>query len=342
MKMNIKGFAYALLALSGLFFAACDSGVEDGDIVIDGCSCNLVYFKANADNTFKGTVVHTPVGHFGGVSAVFPVAIQRPAASNTTVKAVIDNSLIDVYNKAHGTDYVAMPEGAVETAGLTVQIQKDSLKAQDAVKLSLKESALPTLTAAGYLLPVRIAEVSGDGRGSEERGVGYVIVTTKEKLVKDITSPDEMVGKLVADYAGWTARYGSNTTIQAEQLFDGDLTNGAQLRDDGADGKTKTVIVDMAAVKKVSGLRFARYYKSYYGGWWKEEFYFSTVKIEVSENGTDWLTAGTVTEGEMPKADGYQHVTFYGGTKCRYLRLTIESGSSSVSSLAELGVYTQE
>ena len=33
---------------------------------------------------------------------------------------------------------------------------------------------------------------------------------------------------------------------------------------------------------------------------------------------------------------------FYGGTGMRYLRLTIESGSSSVSSLAELGVYISE
>ena len=46
---------------------------------------------------------------------------------------------------------------------------------------------------------------------------------------------------------------------------------------------------------------------------------------------------GAVTSAAM--ADGYQYISFYGPVPARYLRLTIESGESAVSSLAELGVF---
>ena len=151
-----------------------------------------------------------------------------------------------------------------------------------------------------------------------------------------------MVGTLLTDYTGWTARYDSGTDIDAASIFDGDLTNGPQLRNDGADGKTKVVIVDMGSTRKVSGLRLARYYKSRYGGWWIEQYYFSAVKIESSSDGSSWKELGTALDAEMPRNSGYQHISFYGGTGMRYLRLTLESGSSSVSSLAELGVYISE
>lgn len=72
---------------------------------------------------------------------------------------------------------------------------------------------------------------------------------------------------------------------------------------------------------------------------WYDEYYFSAVKIELSKDGVNWDEAGTVTESEMPKNGGYQYCSFYGGVSARYIRLSIESGSSSVSSLAELGVY---
>jgi len=63
------------------------------------------------------------------------------------------------------------------------------------------------------------------------------------------------------------------------------------------------------------------------------------VQIEISNDGQKWTEVGTALEADMPKANGYQHIAFYGAVPTRYLRLTIESGSSSVSSLAELGIY---
>jgi len=336
-KKMLKHFVYSLVAIAALTLTSC-SDDEKYDVV--GNPDNLVYFKANAENTFTGMVIHTPVGDFGDISAKFPVRILRPATRDTHVTAIIDNSMVDAYNEANGTSYEAMPESAVDASQLSTTILSGNTAAEDSIAVAIRQDALASLTAEAYLLPVRIAQVEGDGAASEERGFGYVIVETETKLIKTITDASEMPGTLLTSYDGWTASYSSGTSINAGELFDLNLGNGPQLRTDAEGGRTTTVIVDMKNEQKVNGLRLARYWMSYWGGWWIEEYYFSSVKLEISNDGQKWSDVGTAQEADMPKADGYQHIAFYGAVTTRYLRLTIESGGSTVSSLAELGVYS--
>lgn len=330
-------FACSLLLTSSLLTSCSDD--EKYDIV--GNPNNLVYFKANAENTFKGTVIHTPVGDFGDIAAKFPVRILRPANRDTRVTAIIDNTMVAAYNQANDTNYEPMPESAIDASQLSATILTGNTVAQDSIEVAIRPDALASLTAPAYLLPVRIAQVDGDGTASEERGFGYVIVETESKLIKTITDASEMPGTLIEAGADWTAEYSSGTAINAGELFDKDLANGPQLRTDADGGRTTTVVVDMQQQQQVKGMRLARYWMSYWGGWYIEEYYFSAVQIEISTDGQKWTEVGTAREADMPQADGYQHIAFYGAVPARYLRLTIESGSSSVSSLAELGVYVE-
>ena len=93
------------------------------------------------------------------------------------------------------------------------------------MKVTLNESALASLTEKAYMMAVKIGSAEGELKGSEERGVGYLIVTTENKLVKDISSKDEVTGTLLTDYTGWNVKYDSGVDITASELFDGDLTN---------------------------------------------------------------------------------------------------------------------
>ncbi|MCR5131636.1 MAG: DUF1735 domain-containing protein [Prevotella sp.] len=333
----LKHFVYCFFAVAALTLTSC-SDDEKYDVV--GNPNNLVYFKANAENTFTGMIIHTPVGDFGDIAAKFPVRILRPATQDTHVTAIIDNSMVATYNEANSTNYEAIPESAIDASQLSTTIRTGNTQAEDSIEVSIREDALASLTAPAYLLPVRIAQVSGDGSASEERGFGYVIVETETKLIKTISDASEMPGTLLTSYDGWTASYSSGTSINSDELFDQNLGNGPQLRTDADGGRTTTVVVDMKEEKKVSGLRVARYWMSYWGGWWIEEYYFSSVKLEISTDGQKFSEVGTAQEADMPKADGYQHIAFYGAVPARYLRLTIQSGDSSVSSLAELGVYS--
>ena len=337
MKINIKYAVLSLLAVAGITMTSCSSD-DRYDIV--GNPNNLVYFMTRSNNTFTGTVAHTPVGDFGSVNAEFEVKVQRAISQDADVEIVADAALVDAYNAEHNTEYVLLPENAVIMENPVVTIPAGEVTGTEKFRLSLNDNALASLTEPEYMFAVRIIANQGGMKGSEERGIGYIIINTETKLIKDITSPDDVTGTLLTDYNGWSATYNTGAAINAADIFDGDLTNGPALRADGANGTSKIVIVDMKAEKKVSGFRLARYYKEYYGGWWYDEYYFSSVKVELSKDGANWDEAGTVIEREMPKEDGYQHISFYGGVPARYVRLTMESGSSSVSSLAELGVYT--
>ena len=114
------------------------------------------------------------------------------------------------------------------------------------------------------------------------------------------------------------------------------------MRTDEKDGKGTTLVFDLGTEQKVIGLRMARYYKSYYGGWWYDEYYFSHLDMQYSADGSTWNDMGSADETDMVKSGGNQYLALYGAVPMRYLKIQFTSGSSSVSSLAELGIYTQQ
>lgn len=334
--MNIKHklMIAGLSILSAMPFASC-SNEDTYDVV--GNPDNLVYFASGKVSRYD--VVHTPIGDFSTVAFKQSLKILRPTSMTTKVNVVADSSLVSTYNSHHGTAYLGLDPEYIQWIKANVTFDKGDYESKDSIALALKAEALPHLTGSTYLLPIRISSVDGNGTPSQERGIAYIIIDVSTKMFKDISSKDDVAGTLITEYNNWTVKYNTGTQSDAVQLFDGDLTNGTPLRTDGADGTSTTLLVDMGKTIPVSGFRFARYYKSWYGGWWYEQYYFSSIKIELSTDGTAWTEAGTITTQEMPQSDGYQYASFYGGVQARYLRLSFDSGSSTVSSLAELGIY---
>lgn len=334
--MKTKHILFCLLAAVAMGFQSCG---DDDSYDVEGNPDNLVYFKTTGEGVQTFTVVHTPAGDFGAFSVKLPVRILRPAARTTTVYAEVATSAVTAYNETHGTSYAAIPEGVIDASRMTVTIAEGSDRAADSVVVTIPETALPRLTEASYLVPIRIYRVEGDGTGSVERGTTYLVVNTEQRLLRVLSSATDIDGTLlsVADCASWTVSWGSGASYGTPaQLFDRNLTNGAPLRTDAQDGHNTVIVVDMQQPQNVSGLRVARYYST---GWWTEEYYFSSVGVELSDDGQTWTEAGTMAEADMPKGRGYQYIGFYGSATARYLRLTFESGASTVSSLAELGVY---
>ncbi len=299
------------------------------------------FTSITGNTTVKNGISKNKYGIFGGISATFSFKNLIAVTGDMQGTLVADNSLVSTYNTEKGTNYSALPSNVLSQLVITpATVKEGDTEPETGITVTAPKEATNSLEGT-YVLPLRLKTTFANGTTVDEDDVVYVVVEVGTSMIKEISSPSDIVGTLISDYTGWTAKYDSGTEINASELFDGDLTNGAQLRKDGSGGKTKVVIVDMGATKNVSGFRFSRYYKSYYG-WWAEEYYFSSVKIETSTDGSTWDEVGTVTESGMPKKDGYQHCSFYGGVSSRYLRLSIESGASSVSSLGELGVYVTE
>jgi len=340
-KVNLKYIALSFIAVAAFSLQSCSSD-ESYDVV--GNPNNLFYIKASSSasspNTLAYQVVHTPIGDSGAFSAQYPVHCTRPSSGNATVKAGVDNSLIDAYNTKYGTSYKQFPTGTLDVSKMSVTILKDSCKGQDSITISVSKDNLAKLTESGYIAPIRITSVDGaNGLGSKDYGIAYLVVTTQTKLIKDNVGPSDMLGTLVTDYSGWTGSYPDGTSLKVADITNGQLDdNGWRLTTD-----SHTVIVDMKSVKNVTGIRSCRWY--YYNpDWdWGYGYSFSSIGLSLSEDGNTWTSAGTADASKMEMDRSYyQYLALYGAVKARYLKMEYLSGSSSVSSLAELGVYVQQ
>lgn len=338
-KVNLKYIALSFIAVAAFSLQSCSSD-ESYDVV--GNPNNLFYIKASSSasspNTIVCQIIHTPVAELGTVRAQYPVRCLKAVNQKTTIIASIDNSLIDAYNMKYGTSYKQFPTGTLNTDLLSVTMLKDSVKCQDSITISVSNNNLAKLTESGYIAPIRITSVEGaNGAGSKDYGIAYLVVTTQTKLFKDNVKPSDMLGTLVTDYSGWTGSYPDGTSLNVSDITNGQLDdNGWRLTTD-----SHTVIVDMKSIKNVTGIRACRWYQS---NWWGGEGYsFSSIALSLSQDGNTWTSAGTADASKMEMDDSYyQYLSLYAAIKARYLKMEYLSGSSSVSSLAELGVYVQQ
>ena len=306
MKKNIfKCLAYCLTAAVALTFGACSS---DEHYDVTGNPDNLVYLHLSGDNTRSYKVTHTPVSHLGAFDAKFPVNILRAADSPTTVSVVMDNSLVEQYNAANGTSYVAVPNGVVNVTNNVAHIQANSFASGDSISISVPESALPQLTEEGYIIPFRISEVQGSGKISEERGVAYIIINTIVTLVNaDATEPlGTMIGTDVM--STWTATNssGGNANI-ANMLQESSRQTWA----------IDTYVVDMKEVRNVSSVGIQSYYGQY--GYMPDH-----LELWLSKDGNDWTYIGYVADGgDMLSYRNYGYLVMYGGFPARYLKMSV-------------------
>lgn len=332
-KYILTTLSVAMLALG---FASC-SDDETYDVV--GNPDNLVYFSAGTNNTKEVEVIKTPNGAYQDMDVKFPVKILRQTTSDVSVTVTPDASLVAEYNSNNGTDYEAMPTDILSAGTLTVTIHQGETIAADSATIHIDKSSLTSLADGTYLLPIRISEAGSEISG--QRGTAYIVATVKTKYIAENVSPDNFEGTLITDYSSWTASYDGGTTIDASQLFNDDLTDGPQLRSDGNDGKTQTIIVDMKSTKQITGLGICRY--AYYYSWWDwwYTYSFSEATVSISTDGSNWTDLGSVSSDQMYTSNGIQYISFYGGYSARYIKLYLLSGSSSVSSLAELKVYSE-
>lgn len=303
-------------------------------------SDDLAYVSGNT--TATTSVVNTPVGVFGGIDGTFSVALHNAIDNDVKVSAEVDNSLVNTYNTDNGTSYKAMPSKVTDA----LSIESATVAAGETtgtLTVSGDKNLVADLADNSYVVPLRLTMTYNNGTVVKaEKSIAYVVVKIESTIIHANVAAADMPGTLMTDYAGVTASYTAGGTVDAlSQLFDGDVTNGTALRTDEQDGKGTTMVFDLGQQRNVSGLRVARYYKSWYGGWWIDQYYFSQLDIEYSNDGSTWNEAGTVTESDMSKGEGYQYVAFYGAVPMRYMRIKFTSGSSAISSLAELGIYTK-
>lgn len=148
MKLKINIISAALLMLTGSVFTACNSKGDDFDwdksaIFVSGTENNPVV---------KFVVEDTP--------ASYAVTVQstKKVDSKVDIQLAIDSSTVRTYNEAHGTNYVAAPEGSVELDDANVSIAAGSAISTAAnVKMLSTENLVE---GRNYVIPITVKSVS--------------------------------------------------------------------------------------------------------------------------------------------------------------------------------------
>ena len=265
-------------------------------------------YQAGADATLWAEKMENL--EFEVISSIFT------ADANTKVKFEIDNSLVEDYNKVNGTEYLAW-EGLTLDDAVIVPGERFA-------KIRFNVSDYSQLET-GYVVPVRIVSIEGDGAVvDEDADLAYFVICS----VAPTISGGNAQGRELTDKANWdikvngSSTYGSNTW--KSKLFDGGAyTYGNYWY------PNDVVEINVGEVKTVTCVA-VQYYAWYYG---VQEY----ISVRTSEDGVKWTNWKN-----MPDYYGYgtTNINFSYPVKAQYIELTIgRPGYSSYYGTMATEVY---
>lgn len=326
MKSSIifrKRYTIFLLGLVCIFNAC----KKDETFDINGDTTSRVYFNigsytVRSYDSFNFLIRHTPAGSVGNeIKAVVKARATLETEENTKVSYSIDNSLIDGYNKANGTSYVAVPGGILELSVTQLNIPQGGLISSDSLTISVPQAKMASLTASGYVVPVKITSVNEakNVAVSTNANTVYVVIKTVQTNVYDAPTATDVVGTLNTVRTGWTATLDATLTSGAlANMFDASTTTNWYINPP----KTVNLVVNMnAAITGIKGVRFHTSTTTYY---------LTTANISTSLDGVTWTSQGTAN---FAITNAYQYVKFYSSVNARYIKLEItgwRSGSTRI------------
>lgn len=335
-SLNIRCIVVSLFAVVSVFQSCSEKETFDvtGDaetrIFINTEGRNSL---ANLKNSYTYIIQHTLEGSTSNaeIQAKFPVLSTKPVNSNVTVTAEVDNSLVSAYNTANNVSFEKLPSGVINLTKMSATIEQGSSISLDQILVAIDPSKFAELKSPAYLLPIKLSSISNNSaKISTNYQTAYIVINTKEVIVKPNVPASGMFGALVTNYSTWgiTASATANTGT-ASQMFDNSLTTRW-----GFATQPLTINADMMETKNIGGFRLFAYRAA-------TGFLFSNVVVSVSTDGVNYKELGTATNTTMVNASGYQYIGLYKTVQARYVRLALTWTSTSQRGISELGVYAQ-
>lgn len=303
-----------------------------------------VYVRMQTSHTVNGvsnvaefTVRKTLNGAFGNGTISFPVRCTMPAQGEIRAFFDVDNSLIDVYNTIHQTDYQSMKSNILAFSKKDLVISNGAMQSDEEIVVSFDEENVEALAVGKYLVPIRMMHVEGGMEVSSNWNVVYLILEVV----------DDPYGFPAADRSGWTIVDCSSEETNAENapatnVLDGN--NGTIWHteyDQNQPNPPHTITIDMGEVGNMIGFCYTT--RSSGSGC------PLGLKVEVSANNADWEEVATYGDDELPTGGSAECKKFFEEQKtARYFRLTItKAGQESWGSLyvthyaclAEVGAF---
>lgn len=334
---KIKKFVAMHLLLAVVLFQACDN---DESYDVTGDSTNFLYLRDSSQqfadkprNSYVFTITRTPVGEEGDeIMVKIPVRVNLPLSKDVSVSARVNNDLIDAYNSQNNTRYKPFPEGSVNFTKKSVNIKAGAYASADSLEFVVPKDQFKHFTEPEYLLPIELVDATA-GVISTNQSTLWTFVNSEYRQIRPNASLNDISG-MIASRNGWSISSDDEPTLNYTTCLDGNLSTGVRF----SNVEVPTITLDMVENQKVTGLRLAPYHTT------SNNYRLSSVVVELSIDNQNWNVLGTATA--MATSSSYQLIGFYGGTKARYIRLTLtwNRGSNGwmYRNLRELDVFVIE
>ncbi len=276
--------------------------------------------STETDNVLKASVVHMPAGSSVSVAGTITAHVSSPATSGYTANLTVDNSLIAAYNAAHGTSYVALPDGHLNIPECKIG---SMLYGSEAIAPELTD--ITTLTEPGYLVPLRL---SVDGlKTSEKNGIAYIVVTTEYNDFMPSPTTANIRGAIVSDRSAFKAT-NADTGANVTNLFDGSTSTYAN--------SVKNLIFDLGTSYKVSAVKPSIRYINY-----GSSYIPTSIRISTSDDGSNWTVRGTLTDKFWQISGTDCLMVLSASVDCRYIKMEITPKSTTFYGLTEFNIYAE-
>lgn len=317
----MKPISKILLFGALLFGAATIMGCSDDEKYdVDGYSYSRAYF-INARGVTNGAVVNTPVGIVTSLNTQFIVKSTGKASNDTHVTLGFDNSLVEAYNAANGTNYAAAPDGAVVLSSTTATIKAGELLSTDTIRASVNEQMAAQLNNPnGYLVPVVIASADNGIRPSSDAAVTYIHLSYSESCINDDAT--ELIGtKMDLETAANEWKLVSSDNFD-ESTFSNLFSSSSWDRYFGIKEKkpTASCVIDLGKNYNITGFTLS-------------SNVMTNATVEISSDQQKWTGLGTTADHKaVEEREGWSSTKWYvlyAGISARYVRITMDLDQDS-------------
>lgn len=298
-----------------------------------------VFASCGDRNRFTGKIVHHSVyGSLASLYASFDVRATEANADGFSVKAEVDNSLVDDFNSKYGTSYASLAPSYIGISGSPCKIAAGALVSESNVSVALKGNFSTLTNAEGYVVPIRLT-ASGLVT-SQGKGVVYIIVNVSESSaeIQDNFDYRSISGNIVEDRTAWEIidcnrdDLNMNYSKEYSSLLDGDLNTFVYPNS----GKPVSFTVDLGKEYDMTGLRISG--REYFGNVSNPQ----SIEIQTSLDNSAYQEVGTATQSDATMAieKPSVYVSFYAPKKARYVKILANYGYSN-NGTAEFDIYAK-
>ena len=270
---------------------------------------------------------------------------QSISAENVIVTFKVDRTLVEAYNKAHGTSYEIVPAEAYEFSKKEVILPRYN-EVSSTAQVTLSSEKMPD--ANPYLLPITIDEIKGDdtAQTADEGNVFYILFN--KRMLPPAELLDRTGWKVIFCTSEYTPGEGNPKTGWAKDVLDGNPVSYWTYNFSTAVGPVVYVplyfVFDMGKEMTVRGIRITARTKA--GGVLNNppgDISIETAKTITGngmENDADWtykerFTGTKYNEGIMSHSL-YNSVYLGQIQRARYIRFTLHMSWNSGSSVSPM------